>query len=188
LYTMKKACFLFLFGWLGLGWCGCKQVKEDKAEPAAPKSQLAYRAKMFNQFLRWRSYKRAKQLVAPGLRSKYMLLWEKERGTVNITEVDIRDITVLKSGSEAHVLVVHQRYSSNSPSLKRVVFLQKWVANQGVWFFVGKAAGQKKPKEAKAKSGEPLKSGAAKKPGSRKAATSKPKSTFKSLSRGKLIP
>ncbi len=135
-FNKNRQSFLCL-GLLGFLLLGCHTVK-DKESPAAPKSQLAYRAKVFNQFLRWRSYKRAKELVAPGLRSKYMMKWEKERGRVNITGTDVRDITVQKNGKEAHVLVVHQRYTSRRPALKRIVFRQKWVAHEGVWFYVGK--------------------------------------------------
>lgn len=117
---------------------GCHNTKNDnKPSIIAPKSQLAERAKLFNQFLRWRSYRRAKFLVAPALRKAYMVKWEQERGLVNITGTDIRDITIEKGGNKALVLVVHNRYLASSSSLKRVVFHQRWVANSGYWFYVG---------------------------------------------------
>ncbi|TNE51228.1 MAG: hypothetical protein EP343_03825 [Deltaproteobacteria bacterium] len=131
-----------------LRWCvlgilmaslwGCHNTKNDnKPSIIAPKSQLAERAKLFNQFLRWRAYRRAKFLVAPALRKAYMVKWEQERGHVNITATDIRDITIEKGGEKALVLVVHNRYLASSSSLQRVVFHQRWVANAGYWFYVG---------------------------------------------------
>jgi hypothetical protein len=125
---------LLLFGLLVL--CGCP-IKSNKEEDVASRIQLTQRAELFNQALRWRSYQRAKMLVAPGLRSSYMMQWERDDDIIRITDFAVRDISMIHEGKEALVLVIHTRYSANTASLKRVVFQQIWKASEGIWFYVG---------------------------------------------------
>ena len=131
---------------------GCpNKTQKRRSDVKGSRSQLLMRAKKFNNFLRWRTFTRAKLLVAPGLRAAYMLKWEKERELVRISEFALRDITMVKDGIEAIILVVQKGFSLNSPIVKRTLIQQKWRSHDGVWFYIGnvKALDSKKQPSSK---------------------------------------
>lgn len=124
----------------------CQPVKQDKKNTFLPSSdQLVYRAKIYNEFLRWRAYDRAKFLVAPHLRSAYEMKWEREKEIVHITGFDVRDVTLQKGGKEALIVVIQDGYLSTSSALKKKIFQQRWIVHDGDWFFVEDAKDIKKP-------------------------------------------
>lgn len=121
---------------------GCTLGDKRTAHLLAPKSQLFYRANMFNKFLRWKAFRRAKMLVMPSQRADFMMQWERDRPHIRITGYSVRDVTELKKGKEALVLVVMQRHRLPSVSVKRIVEHQRWESKDGQWFFVGIKAGK----------------------------------------------
>lgn len=135
---------------LGCLMWGCQTVKNDTKNTYLPsKEQLAYRARMFNEFLRWRAYDRAKYLVATPLRSAFEMRWEREKDLVHIIGFDVRDVTLEKGGKEALIVVIHDRYLATASSLQKRIFQQRWVVEQGDWFFKEDAV--EKPSSAPAK-------------------------------------
>ncbi len=114
---------------------GCPKKSEIPKESLPPKSQLFLRVKMFNKFIRWKEYRRAKELVLPSLQAEYMLRWVKRRPNLRITAYAIQDLTIDKKKKKALVLIVQKRYLLPSITLQRVVFYQQWKPHHGLWFY-----------------------------------------------------
>lgn len=134
LRLFKYSVFLLLsVGLMGSSCTSSQRVEEI----LAPSGQLRYRAGMFNKYLRWKAYRRAKLLVMPKLRPAFALKWERERPHVRITSYSVRDITEVEKGKVAIVLVVIHRHRLPSVSVKRVLEQQRWESDKGYWFFVG---------------------------------------------------
>ncbi len=65
-----------------------------------------------------------------------MVRWERERDVRNITGYSMRDVNILKNGSEADVMVVVKEYTTDTMSLKKKIYLQRWVARGLQWLFL----------------------------------------------------
>lgn len=130
---------------LSMAWLSSGCVPKGKAaELLAPKKQLYYRANMFNKFLRWKAFQRAKMLVLPQKRPSFIVQCERDRPHLRITDYKVRDVTEIKEGKEAIVLVVIHRHRLPSVSVKRVMEQQRWKSKNGNWFFFGVEPTKKK--------------------------------------------
>lgn len=115
---------------------GCTSTSKVQ-EVLAPSRQLRYRVGMFNKYLRWKAFRRAKLLVMPKKRPAFVMKWEKNRPYIRITGFSIRDITETEPGKKAVALIVVHRHRLPSVSVQRVLEQQRWESKKGYWFFVG---------------------------------------------------
>jgi hypothetical protein len=137
--TLRSLSLWLFVGVVCLPMLACpgttKQTKKDESLPG--KNGLRFRLNRFNQLLRWNHFQGAKQFVLPKLRSRYILLWERERDLRKIAGFSIRDVTWNEKGSQATVLVVTQEYRSNVMSVRKIMRQQTWKAFKGDWYFAG---------------------------------------------------
>lgn len=131
---LQRGIIVGLLWVLLCGIWGCRETRKDK-DMAPAKGLLYVRVKQFNKFLRWRYYQRAKALVGKDKKSHYMMLWEKERPHLRITDMQIRDANFSNKNKEAEVLVVMKCYRLPSVTLKRIVYQQYWKAHKGNWYY-----------------------------------------------------
>ena len=134
--VLRILCLFALMLLLSLQGWACQHNKPKGTKPS--KSLLGERVKMFNTFLRWRSYARAKMLVAPKKRSDYIMAWEQVRTDLKIMDLIVRDVTFAEEGKEAYVIIVARCQLLPSPYVKRMVYQQHWKADKkGQWYFSG---------------------------------------------------
>ena len=98
---------------------------------------LVKRAEKFNRMLRWQRYGLARSYLAPAIRSSYVERWTRNQGKLKVTEVEIKDVSLLAKGKRAFILVTMKWYELPSVILRETVVIQRWQSFKGLWLFVG---------------------------------------------------
>ena len=121
-----KATTRPLLAWLLLGVVGCH-------EGGATQAKLKSTYEDFELKARWGESAAVAQLLIPERRSQFLAARSKEHSDLNITDVELVNVTPSDDGSNATVTSRWRWYRLPSTSEQVSESKAKWVARDGEW-------------------------------------------------------
>ena len=121
-----KATTRPLLAWLLLGVVGCH-------EGGATQAKLKSSYEDFEQKARWGESAAVAQLLVPERRSQFLAARARERSDLNITEIELVNVTTSDDGSHATVTSRWRWYLLPSTSEQMSEAKATWVDRGGEW-------------------------------------------------------
>jgi len=129
-----KATTRPLLAWLLLGVVGCH-------EGGATQAKLKSTYEDFELKARWGESAAVAQLLVPERRSQFLAARSKEHSDLNITDVELVNVTTSDDGSNATVTSRWRWYRLPSTSEQVSESKAKWVARDGEWLLESRQGG-----------------------------------------------
>ena len=110
--------------------CGSLKLRSQQ-------NNLDERVTNYHDSYRWRDYESAGELVQPSVRRDFMAAAEALRNDLNVTDYQIKRISLAESGREATVVVTRSFFKMPSVSVQQQELRQHWILVQGNWYLAG---------------------------------------------------
>ena len=126
---------VFLITFLAFGFLACASSSEKKS--AGRTKGLSAAAKSYNESMRWQRYSIASRYVPKDVRDQFLISYERQRETLNITETELVSAEVDEDDLEkatVRVWVSYFRYPN--VKLEKELQIQAWHfdAKKDRWF------------------------------------------------------